>query len=109
MLEPVKRALSLESLVHEHADESERLRHLHPDVARAFASTGLYRIAAPRDCFGEEVSPLEQIRTIEAISGFDGSAGWNLMIGIETFGLIAPAFERCRERLRCAPRKPVGA
>ena len=66
-------------------------------MAEAFAAAGLYRIAAPQGCFGEEAPPLEQIETIEAISRFDGASGWNLMIGIETFGLVAPGFEHCRD------------
>ena len=94
---PVGRALALEGLVREHADESERARRLHPEVAAGFAAAGLYRIAAPRDFFGEEAPPVAQIETIEAISRFDGASGWNLMIGIETFGLVAPGFEHCRE------------
>ncbi len=97
---PVERAAALEALVHEHATESEQQRHLSSAVAQAFARTGLYRIAAPRACFGEEADPLTQVETIETISRFDGSAGWNLMIGIETFGLIAPAFDRCLELIR---------
>jgi hypothetical protein len=59
--------------------------------------SGLYRIAAPADCGGEGVAPAEQIETIETISRFDASAGWNLMIGVESFGLIAPAMARCRD------------
>lgn len=94
---PLERAASLEALVRQHADESERQRHLHREVAEAFAETGLFRIAAPEDCFGEGADPCTQIETIEVISGFDGSAGWNLMIGIETFGLIAPAFTECMD------------
>ena len=94
---PVGRALALEGLVREHADESERARRLHSEVAAGFAAAGLYRIAAPRDFFGEEAPPVAQIETIEAISRFDGASGWNLMIGIETFGLVAPGFEHCRE------------
>ena len=34
---------------------------------------------------------------IEAASRIDGSAGWNLMIGIETFGLLAPGLATCPE------------
>jgi alkylation response protein AidB-like acyl-CoA dehydrogenase len=94
---PVERALALEALVHRHADASERQRHLHHEVAAAFARSGLYRIAAPADCGGEGVAPAEQIETIETISRFDASAGWNLMIGVVSFGLIAPAMARCRD------------
>ena len=94
---PVQRAVALHGLIRQHADDSERQRRLHPEVAQALAKSGLYRIAMPADFFGEEVDPVTQIRTIEAVSKADGSAGWNLMIGIESFGLIGPAFKECRE------------
>jgi alkylation response protein AidB-like acyl-CoA dehydrogenase len=97
MATPVERARNLQGLVREHADESEAQRHLSAPVARAFAESGLYRIAAPRDYFGSEEDPRAQIETIEAIAYADGSAAWNLMIGIESFGLIAPGFTNCRE------------
>ena len=38
---------------------------------------------------------MTQIRVIEAVSRADGSAGWNLMIGIETFGIISAGFHKC--------------
>jgi len=94
---PVERARALQPLVAAHADEAERRRHLPRAVASGFARTGLYRIAAPRVCGGEAADPCTQIRTIEAIAEADGSAGWNLMIGVETFGLIAPGLGRCKE------------
>ncbi len=40
---------------------------------------------------------MTQIQVIEAVSEADASAGWNLMIGIETFGLVAPGLEACAE------------
>jgi alkylation response protein AidB-like acyl-CoA dehydrogenase len=84
-------------LVRGYADESERERRLPAPVARAFARAGLYRIGAPSACGGEAADPITQIETIEAIAQCDGSAGWNLMIGVETFGLIAPGFTACAE------------
>ena len=94
---PQERAKSLLGLVREHADASEIQRHLKSEVANAFAREGLFRIAAPIDFFGSEQDPVTQIETIETIASVDGSAAWNLMIGIETFGLIAPGFTHCRE------------
>ena len=38
---------------------------------------------------------MTQIRVIETVSHADGSAGWNLMIGIETFGIISAGFHKC--------------
>ena len=81
----------------EHADEAERKRHLPRPVAEAFAREGLYRVAAPTEFHGADADPMTQIGVIEAVSRADGSAGWNLMIGIETFGLIAPGFAHCPE------------
>ena len=92
---PVQRAQALEGLVRKHADDADSNRHLSKEVAVAFAGNGLYRIGAPRAYSGEESDPMTQIETIETISRFDGSAGWNLMIGVETFGLMAPSFGEC--------------
>ena len=92
---PVERAETLVPLVREQADRAEALRHLPAEVAAAFSRERLYRIAAPAVCGGESADPMMQIATIEAIARADGSAGWNLMIGIESFGLIAPAFKQC--------------
>jgi len=93
----VDRAVALQPLVREHADASEAQRHLAAEVAQAFTAQGLYRIAATEDCFGSAQTPRTQVETIEAIAVADGSAAWNLMIGIEGFGLITPGFKDCME------------
>ena len=87
--DPIARAADLQPLVREAAEEAERERRLPAHVAEAMARAGLYRVAAPRSHSGGECDPATQIRTIEAISIADGSAGWNLMIGMESFGLLA--------------------
>lgn len=94
-ISPVQRAQALEALVRKHADDADGNRRLSKEVAVAFAENGLYRIGAPRTYSGEESDPMAQIETIETISRFDGSAGWNLMIGVETFGLMASSFGEC--------------
>ena len=96
-LSPVERARGLQALVTEHANANEQQRFLVAEVAAAMAQQGLYRIAAPRDSFGTDHSAMTQVETIEAIAYADGSTAWNLMIGIESFGLIAPGFVNCRE------------
>lgn len=92
---PVQRAHGLSALIRAHADATEAQRHLQPEVAQVFTEQGLYRVAAPADCYGSEQSPRIQMAVIEAIAKFDGAAAWNLMIGIESFGLIAPGFVDC--------------
>ena len=99
-LDPIQTAESLEPLIRQHADEAERIRHLPRPVAEAFAQHGLYRLAGSEDIHGADADPMTQIGVIEAASRADGSAGWNLMIGIETFGLIGPGFKnRCPEMI----------
>ncbi len=93
----VEKARALQPLVRDYADRNEQQRHLCPEVAAAFSEAGLYRVAAPLDCFGSEQSPRTQIEVIETIAYADGSSAWNVMIGIESFGLIAPAFDACRD------------
>jgi len=95
--DPVERARALQPLVREAAAEAESERRLPARVAEAMAKAGLYRVAAPPEFQGAEGAPATQIRTIEAIAEADGAAGWNLMIGIETFGLLAAGFARGRE------------
>lgn len=97
MQAPIERITALTPLIREHADESEAARHLHPEVAAAFARSGLYRLAVPESVGGEAADPMTQIAVIEAASHADGSAGWNLMIGIESFGLIVPGFRECMD------------
>lgn len=91
--DPVAAARELQPLVREAADEAECERRLPARVAEAMAKAGLYRVAAPTRLGGGDHDPMTQIRTIEAISEADGAAGWNLMIGIENFGLLAASGE----------------
>ena len=97
--DPVARARDLAPLIRQHADAAERNRRLSPEVAKAMAAAGLYRIAAPERCGGSNADPMTQLATIEAVANADGSTGWNLMIGIESFGLIAPGFDQCADLL----------
>lgn len=91
------RALELAALIDQHADYADHERHLHPAVAQAFAAAGLYRLAAPRSVQGADAGAVSQIAVLEAVSRIDASSGWNLMIGMETFGLLAPAMGACAE------------
>ncbi len=93
----LQKAHALTSLVQTHAAEAERLRHLPNAVAKGFAKENLYRLGAPQAIGGVDAEPITQMQTIEAISRADGSAGWNLMIGIETFALVGPSMTSCKE------------
>lgn len=82
----------LSPVVSSHLEQSETQRHLHADVAMHMARAGLYRVGVPQQLGGAECHPEEQIRVIEAISRMHGSAGWNLMIGIEVMGALSAAY-----------------
>ena len=92
---PLARAEALFELVRAAAERADQARRLPADVAQAMAAQGLYRISLPSACGGEGADPMMQIRTIARISEACASAGWNLMIGIENFGLVAPAMGAC--------------
>lgn len=92
--ELVVRARALRPIAREAADEADRERRLPARVAEAMAKEGLYRVAAPPWLGGADASPMTQIGVIEAVSEGDGAAGWNLMIGIESFSLVGAAFAR---------------
>lgn len=85
-------------LIRAHAEEAERNARLSQEVAEAMAQAGLYRVAAPRSLGGGETHPFTQIGVIEAVAREDGSAGWNLMIGIETTGILGAALDPQRAR-----------
>lgn len=89
--EVLSRVEELEPLILSRADEAEAQRHVSADVARSMAAAGLYRVAVPVDVGGSERHPVEQIKTIEAVSRLDGATGWALMIGIEAMGILGAA------------------
>ena len=91
----IARAESLRELIRANAHEAEQIRHLPVEVATAFAANQLYRLGAPVSVGGSDTHPVTQMKVIEAVSRADGSAGWNLMIGIETFALVAPSMTTC--------------
>ena len=91
----LQRARSVLEVVRKNADTAEEQRHLPESVASAFAKKGLYRLGAPLLAGGSDLRPSIQMKVIEEVSSADGSAGWNLMIGIETFALVSPSMGTC--------------
>ncbi|MFI0473256.1 acyl-CoA dehydrogenase family protein [Halomonas sp. HMF6819] len=67
-------------------EEIEALRHLPSDIIDQFKAIGVYRAMVPARFGGDEKSPAEFLRMVEAISTADGSAGW-----VASFGM-SPAY-----------------
>jgi alkylation response protein AidB-like acyl-CoA dehydrogenase len=84
-------AAQLHDLIAAGADEADRERRLPAGVANAMADAGLYRASVAAPAGGLELDPISTILLIEAVSRANGSAGWNLMIGLETAGISSGA------------------
>lgn len=92
-------ANALQPLITEHAAWGDEHRQLAPQVASAMAAAGLYRAALPSSVGGVGADPATQMALIEIVAEADGAAGWNLMIGMENYGLVAPNMGACQELL----------
>lgn len=64
-------------------DEGERIRRLPDVVAEGMRQAHVFSMAMPREWGGPELTPMEQMRVIEALAEIDGSVGWCAMIGID--------------------------
>jgi alkylation response protein AidB-like acyl-CoA dehydrogenase len=84
----VAAAQALAPVIEAHRDRSERDRTMPPELVRAIAKAGLFRIWIPKTLGGYEADLETNLRVIEEISRMDGAAGWNVMIA-GTGGMFA--------------------
>ena len=68
--------------------EIEQARRLPADIAQRLADAGLFHGLVPEVYGGGEVHPSTFIHLIREVAFGDGSAGWNVMIGLTT-GLLS--------------------
>ena len=78
---PREAAAALAPRIRAAADETERQRRLSPELVRALAAAGFFRMCVPHALGGDEVDPATMIQAIETIAAADGAAGWSAMIG----------------------------
>lgn len=64
-------------------DEIENERQMPLPLVQAMQEAGFFRLLVPREIGGFAEHPLTAFLVIEEIARADGSAGWNLMIGVE--------------------------
>ena len=76
----LQRVTDAAPLISAAAPASESAGQLTDPVVVAMRDAGLFRMAMSRELGGPELSPLEQIEVLEALSTADGSAGWCGMI-----------------------------
>jgi alkylation response protein AidB-like acyl-CoA dehydrogenase len=82
----LERARALRPLIEAHADAAERQGELTDEVVAAITEAQLWGIGTPRVVGGLEVTPVEAIKVIEAVSYADGSTGWVLMASVLATG-----------------------
>jgi alkylation response protein AidB-like acyl-CoA dehydrogenase len=93
-----KRVRAVKPVVLQHREEGDTLRRLPDAIAEAFVTQDLYRLPVPRDFGGLELDPLTLFDLAVEVSSYDGSTGWNFVIGISgpsLWGLLP--VERIRE------------
>ncbi|MET0911200.1 MAG: acyl-CoA dehydrogenase family protein, partial [Ilumatobacteraceae bacterium] len=78
--EMIQRVAGIGALIEADAERISDDRRLTPEVLDALRGIGVFRIASPRDRGGLELTPLEAIKVLEAITYHDGSTGWVAMI-----------------------------
>jgi alkylation response protein AidB-like acyl-CoA dehydrogenase len=78
---PLDAARALAPRLRAAADEIERARRLPPELVRALAASGIFRLCVPHSLGGGETDPATLVAVLETLAAADGSAGWCAMIG----------------------------
>jgi len=72
-------AQDLQPLIREHQEEGERRAQLTPEVVSAVGKEGLFRLFAPREVGGLEVSLPVALAAVEVIGAADPAVGWYMI------------------------------
>src|SRR5262249_1949233 len=82
---PLEIARRLAPRIRERAAEIEAARQLPRDLVVEIAEAGLFKVAVPEAEGGLGADVLTTLRVIEEVARADGSAGWCVAMGINTF------------------------
>jgi alkylation response protein AidB-like acyl-CoA dehydrogenase len=82
---PVEIARALAPRIRERADEIEAARQLPPDLVMEIANARLFKVALSEAEGGLGADILTTLRVIEEVARADGSTGWCLAMGINSF------------------------
>jgi hypothetical protein len=85
----LERVEALRPIIEAGGHEAQKLRRLPQDCVDAMIDAGLFRAPIPRALGGEDLSSMETIEMLEAVSAIDASVGWNLMLGSEINAMVA--------------------
>jgi alkylation response protein AidB-like acyl-CoA dehydrogenase len=86
MTTTLERVQALTASIAAAAPEIEAARSVPESIVDALKTAGVFRMYVPASHRGDELSPLEAVPVLEALSAADGSVGW-----IATIGANSPA------------------
>ena len=94
---PLEIARALAPHIRERAAEIEAARQLPPDLVTEMAKAGLFKVGLAKAEGGLGADIVTTLQVIEEVARADGSTGWCLAMGINTFrqsAQFAPAVRR---------------
>ncbi|MGD9894838.1 MAG: acyl-CoA dehydrogenase family protein, partial [Dehalococcoidia bacterium] len=103
---PLEAARALAPRIRSLADRIEAERRLPDDLVHEIATAGLFKMAVPVQNGGGGVDVLTTLRVVEEVARADGSTGWCVAMGVNTFRQSAQFGEEARLRLFYAD--PIG-
>ena len=88
--------------------EGEQRARLTPEVVTAVGQAGFFRLCAPREVGGFEISPLVLLTVLEVVSAADPAVGWYMTNSAPA--CLAAAFlpESARAALFAETERPFG-
>ena len=94
---PLDLARALAPRIRARADEIEATRQLPKDLVQDIATAGLFKVGVSEEEGGHGADILTTLRVIEEVARADGSTGWCVAMGINTFrqsAQLVPAVRR---------------
>jgi alkylation response protein AidB-like acyl-CoA dehydrogenase len=82
------RIAEIADIVRKEAESADEHRRLGPGTVAALRETGLMRVLMPSRYGGGELHLAETYPLVEALSRVNGSAGWNLQVGLTTTRVV---------------------
>ena len=96
---PLEIARALAPVIRQRAAEIEATRQLPPDLVMEIAQAGLFKVAVSEADGGLGADVMTTLRVIEEVSRADGSTGWCLAMGINTFRQSAQLIPEVRRQI----------
>ncbi len=101
-------AIALQPLIVEHRREGEVNARLAREVVSAVGRAGMFRMFAPREVGGLELTPSEAFRATVAISAADPAVGWYVVNSMAACLIAAALPEAERQTLFVEPDRNFG-